>query len=142
MPGFWVRFLITACGLLLAAWQLDGIHIGGPISLLVAALVLGVVNAVVRPVMLVLTLPVTVVTLGVFLLVLNAAMLGLTAFVLALYTFGFVGLLKPWVAILIPLAFLALGHAEARRLGLVKVVQDLNRYGRQFDHPGWQPLDE
>lgn len=33
-------------------------------------------------------------------------------------------------------------NAEARRLGLVKVVQDLNRYGRQFDHPGWQPLDE
>jgi hypothetical protein len=33
-------------------------------------------------------------------------------------------------------------NAEARRLGLVKVVQDLNRYGHQFDHPGWQPLDE
>jgi putative membrane protein len=79
MPGFWVRFLITACGLLLAAWILDGIHIGGPFSLFFAVVVLGVVNAVVRPLLLLLTLPVTVVTLGLFLLVLNGAMLGLTA---------------------------------------------------------------
>ena len=79
MPGFWVRFLITACGLLLAAWLLEGIHFGGLLSLLFAALVLGVVNAIVRPVMLLLTLPVTVITLGLFLLVLNGAMLGLAA---------------------------------------------------------------
>lgn len=79
MPGFWVRFLITACGLLLAAWQLDGMHFGGPLSLLFAALVLGLVNATVRPVMLLLTLPITVITLGMFLLVLNGAMLGLAA---------------------------------------------------------------
>ena len=45
MPGFWVRFLITACGLLLAAWLLEGVHFGGVLSLLFAALVLGVVNA-------------------------------------------------------------------------------------------------
>ena len=79
MPGFWVRFLITACGLLLAAWQLDGVHFCGPLSLLFAALVLGLVNATVRPVMLLLTLPITVITLGLFLLVLNGAMLGLAA---------------------------------------------------------------
>ena len=79
MPGFWLRFLITACGLLLAAWQLDGVHFGGPLSLLFAALVLGLVNATVRPVMLLLTLPITVITLGLFLLVLNGAMLGLAA---------------------------------------------------------------
>ena len=79
MPGFWVRFLITACGLLLAAWQLDGMHFGGPLSLIFAALVLGLVNATVRPVMLLLTLPITVITLGLFLLILNGAMLGLAA---------------------------------------------------------------
>ena len=79
MPGFWVRFLVTACGLLFAAWLLDGIRIGGPFSLFFAVLVLGVVNAVVRPVLLLLTLPVTIVTLGLFLLVLNGAMLGLAA---------------------------------------------------------------
>jgi putative membrane protein len=79
MTGFWVRFLIIACGLLLAASILDGIHFSGLLSLLFAALVLGVVNAIVRPVVLLLTLPITVVTLGLFLLVLNGAMLGLAA---------------------------------------------------------------
>lgn len=81
MSGFWVRLLITACGLMLAAWLLDGIHLGGPLPLFFAALVLGVVNAIVRPVMLILTLPITLVTLGLFLLVLNGAMLGLAALV-------------------------------------------------------------
>jgi len=79
MPGFWVRVLITACGLLLAAWLLDGLHFSGPLALFFAALALGLVNAVVRPVMLLLTLPITVLTLGLFLLVLNGAMLGLAA---------------------------------------------------------------
>lgn len=79
MPGFWVRFFITACGLLVAAWLLEGVHLGGAVSLLFAALVLCAVNAIVRPIMLLLTLPITVVTLGLFLLVLNGAMLGLVA---------------------------------------------------------------
>jgi putative membrane protein len=81
MSGFWLRVFITACGLLLAAWQLDGIHISSPTSLIFAALVLGLVNAFVRPVLLFLTLPITVVTLGLFLLVLNGAMLGLAALI-------------------------------------------------------------
>jgi putative membrane protein len=79
MPGFWVRVLITACGLLLAAWLVDGMQFGGPLSIFFAALVLGGVNAIVRPILLLLTLPITVVTLGLFLLVLNGAMLGLAA---------------------------------------------------------------
>jgi putative membrane protein len=79
MPGFWVRFFITACGLLLAAYLLEGVHLGGAMLLLFAALVLCAVNAIVRPIMLLLTLPITVVTLGLFLLVLNGAMLGLAA---------------------------------------------------------------
>ena len=79
MPGFWVRFFITACGLMLAAWQLEGIQLGGPLAVFFAVMVLGVVNAIVRPLLLVLTLPITVVTLGLFLLVLNGAMLGLAA---------------------------------------------------------------
>jgi len=81
MSGFWVRFFITACGLMVAAWILDGIHLDSGLSLFLAALALGVVNAIVRPVMLLLTLPVTVVTLGLFLLVLNGAMLGLAALI-------------------------------------------------------------
>jgi putative membrane protein len=81
MSGFWVRLLITACGLMLAAWLLDGIHLDGLLPLFLAALVLGVVNAIVRPVMLILTLPITLVTLGLFLFVLNGAMLGLSALI-------------------------------------------------------------
>ena len=79
MPGFWVRFFITACGLLVATWLLEGVHLGGAASLVLAALVLCAVNAIVRPIMLLLTLPITVVTLGAFLFVLNGAMLGLAA---------------------------------------------------------------
>jgi putative membrane protein len=75
---FIVRALIAALGLWLASEIVPGIAVpGGWTSLLIAALLLGVVNAIVRPVVFILTLPITVVTLGLFLLVVNAAMLGL-----------------------------------------------------------------
>lgn len=80
MPGFWVRLLVTAIGLLIASGLVSGIEFSGTLSLFVAAFVLGAVNAVVRPVVILLTIPFTLVTLGLFLLVVNAAMLGLTAF--------------------------------------------------------------
>ena len=79
MPGFFVRLLITALGLWLADALLDGVQINGTMTLLVAALLLGFVNAFVRPLFLILTLPITLLTLGLFLLVINAAMLGLVA---------------------------------------------------------------
>jgi putative membrane protein len=55
------------------------VSIGEPVTLLVAALLLGLVNAFVRPLLVLLTLPLTLVTLGFFLLVINAAMFGLVA---------------------------------------------------------------
>jgi len=79
MPGFLVRFLIGALGLWIAQAIVPGMEITGFGTLLAAAFLLGVVNAVVRPVIVVLTLPITVVTLGLFLLVINAAMLALVA---------------------------------------------------------------
>jgi putative membrane protein len=79
MPGFLVRFLIGALGLWIAQAIVPGMEITGFGTLLVAALLLGVMNAVVRPVIVVLTLPITVVTLGLFLLVINGAMLALVA---------------------------------------------------------------
>jgi putative membrane protein len=82
MPGFFVRLLIAALGLWLADALLDGVSITGTLTLLLAALLLGFVNAFVRPLIVVLTLPITLVTLGLFLLVVNAAMLGLVAGVL------------------------------------------------------------
>ncbi|MBY0330785.1 MAG: phage holin family protein [Acetobacteraceae bacterium] len=80
--GFWARTAITAFALWVATGIVPGIRVSGLISLLLAALVFGLVNAVVRPPAFLLSLPLTVITFGLFLLVLNAAMLGLTALVL------------------------------------------------------------
>ncbi len=79
MPGFLLRLLVVALGLWLASELVPGIQVHGLGTLLGAALLLGIVNAVVRPVVLLLTLPFTVLTLGLFLLVINAAMLGLVS---------------------------------------------------------------
>ena len=70
--GFFVRMLISALGLWLASRIVPGIEITATGTLLFAALLLGVVNAVVRPVVILLTLPITVLTLGLFLWVVNA----------------------------------------------------------------------
>lgn len=79
MAGFLLRILVVALGLWLASELVPGIVIVGAWTLLGAALLLGIVNAVVRPLLVILTLPITVITLGLFLLVVNAAMLGLVA---------------------------------------------------------------
>lgn len=83
MPGLVVRMLIVALGLWLAQAIVPGIWIRGAGTALLAALLLGVVNAVVRPLLIVLTFPITIVTLGLFLWVINAAMLGLVAALLS-----------------------------------------------------------
>ena len=77
--GFAIRLAITALGLWLAQQVVPGIQITGTGTLVAAALLLGIVNAVVRPLALFFTLPITVLTLGLFLLVVNAAMFGLVA---------------------------------------------------------------
>jgi putative membrane protein len=77
--GFWARTAISAFALWATTQIVPGIAVGGLLSLLLAALAFGLVNAVVRPVAVVLSLPLTILTLGLFLLVVNAAMLGLTA---------------------------------------------------------------
>lgn len=77
--GFALRLLISALGLWLASRIVPGVTISGTGTLILAALLLGIVNAVVRPVIVFLTLPITVLTLGLFLWVVNAAMLGLVA---------------------------------------------------------------
>jgi putative membrane protein len=74
--------LISALGLWLAARFVDGIRIEPDWTLLLAAVLLGVANAVVRPIVVVLTFPITIVTLGLFLFVVNAAMLYLVSWLL------------------------------------------------------------
>ena len=82
MTGFLLRVAIVALGLWLATLILQGLHFDSAGYLLGAALLLGIVNAIVRPIAVVLTLPLTLLTLGLFLLVVNAAMLGLVALLL------------------------------------------------------------
>ncbi len=77
--GFWARTAISAFALWATTQLVQGIEVRGLLPLLLAALAFGLVNAVVRPVVALLSLPLTIVTLGLFLLVVNAAMLGLTA---------------------------------------------------------------
>lgn len=82
MTGFLLRTLIGALGLWLAQQIVTGIDVANVGTLIAAAFLLGIANAVVRPVLIILTLPITIVTLGLFLLVINAAMLGLVALIL------------------------------------------------------------
>ena len=82
MVGFLLRAAITALGLWVASELLSGMTFDAPSKLILAAVVLGVVNAVVRPLAFILTLPITVVTLGLFLLVLNAGMVALVAWLI------------------------------------------------------------
>lgn len=81
MVGFLLRAAITALGLWVASEIFAGLGFDSVSQLVVAALLLGIVNAVVRPLAFILTLPITVLTLGLFLLVLNAAMVGLVAWI-------------------------------------------------------------
>jgi putative membrane protein len=100
MPGFVIRLLVTAVGLALAAWIVPGITVAGPGTLLLAALLIGVVNALVRPVVVVLTLPITILTLGIFLLVVNAGMFGLVAWFLDGFAVnGFLAALFGWLIV-------------------------------------------
>ena len=79
MIGFLFRAVIAALGLWLATRWVSGIFIDSPTTLLLAGVLLGVVNAFVRPIAVLLTLPFTIFSIGLFLLVVNAAMLGLVA---------------------------------------------------------------
>ena len=78
--GFIIRVVVYTLALLVAAHVVPGIRLSGLTSALVAGLVLGIINAVVRPILVVITFPITLLTLGIFLLVLNAFCLKLVSF--------------------------------------------------------------
>lgn len=82
MRGFVIRVLVVAIGLWIASKIVPGVTINDGWSLFWAALLLGLVNAIVRPIVVILTLPLTILTLGLFLLIINAAMLSLVAWML------------------------------------------------------------
>ena len=86
MAGIIVRTLICMLGLFLASALLPGVSIEGTGTFILAALLLGLANGFIRPIAIVLTLPLTIVTLGLFILVINAAMFGLVAALLDDFT--------------------------------------------------------
>ena len=75
MRGILVRWLLLAIAIFVAAYMIDGIRVAGFMSAVMAAAVLGVLNAFLRPVLLILTLPLNILTLGLFTFVINAILL-------------------------------------------------------------------
>jgi len=84
--SFLVRAAVAALGLWIATLLVGGLHIADPGTLVLAAVLLGVCNAVVKPVLILLTLPATVLSMGLFLLVINGAVLALVAWMLPGFT--------------------------------------------------------
>jgi putative membrane protein len=82
MTGFILRACIAALGFWLATRLVAGIRIDDATTVVLAGVLLGVMNAIVRPIAIILTLPITILTLGLFLLVVNTAMVGLVAWLL------------------------------------------------------------
>jgi putative membrane protein len=81
MKSFILRTIVTGFSLLAADWLLDGVELDGAAAIVGSALILGLVNAFVRPVLVLLTLPITLLSLGLFLFVVNAITYGLTAYI-------------------------------------------------------------
>jgi putative membrane protein len=92
---FLVYALAAAAGFWIASRLVHGVRVDGTVSLLLAGLVLGILNALVRPILTLLTLPLTIVTLGLFLLVIN----GLTVWLVTVFIHG-VHIAGLWPAIL------------------------------------------
>lgn len=83
-----LSWIATALALLAGDRILDGVFVGGLVPALIAAALLGLVNVTVKPILFILTLPITIVTLGLFTFVLNAMMLGLVAWLVPSFSVG------------------------------------------------------
>ncbi len=83
---FLIRVLINCAAILVAAHVVPGISVSDLGSAVVAGLVLGIINAIIRPILIVLTFPLTLVTLGLFIFVVNAICLALTAWLVTGFT--------------------------------------------------------
>jgi len=115
MPSFIARVLITAFGLWVADEVLSGVSFDTTTSLLAAAFLLGLVNAVVRPIVVFLTLPITFLTLGLFLLVVNGCMVLLVSQIMSSFHIDTLG-----TAVLASLIVGLTGWATNRFIGSEK----------------------
>jgi putative membrane protein len=97
-----LRWLINALAILGIAYYVPGISVSGFYAALIAALVLGIINALLRPILVILTLPVNILTLGLFTLVINALLFWLTSSIVKGFTVvdfkaAFIGALIMWL---------------------------------------------
>ena len=79
MKGFIGRFFINLALLALVAWMFDGIEVAGALALVFAGIILGLLNAFLRPLLILFTLPLTILTLGLFIFVINALLFMMTS---------------------------------------------------------------
>lgn len=94
MIRFVLQALASAVGFWIASKIVPGVHVDTTVALIEGGLLLGVMNAIVRPILTILTLPITILTLGLFLLVVNAITLWLvTLFIHAIHIHGLVSLI-------------------------------------------------
>ena len=90
MNGVLIRWLVLTISIILTSYLVDGIYVESFFSALFAALVLGILNALFRPVLLVITLPINILTLGLFTFVINALLLKMVSGVVpGFYVYGF-----------------------------------------------------
>jgi putative membrane protein len=75
MTGILIRWIILTVSIIAAAYAINGIHIGGFLAAFFAAAVLGILNAVLRPILILLTLPINILSLGLFTFIINAFLL-------------------------------------------------------------------
>jgi putative membrane protein len=122
MHGLFVRWLVSALALYLTSLIVRGIEIDGVFPLLFAAITIGVLNAVVRPFVLVLTLPLNVLTLGLFTLVVNAAMLWMASKVVIGFSLhGFWSALGGWLLMSFFTFLINLLIGETGRIEIVRI---------------------
>lgn len=76
-----INWIISAIAIMIAAYVLPGVEVAGFVTALVLAVILGAINAFIKPILLVLTLPINVLTLGLFTLFINAALVMLAAYI-------------------------------------------------------------
>ena len=101
-----IHFIVSALAILVTAYILPGVHVDGIVAALVLAVVLGVINTILRPILVFLTLPLTIVTLGLFILVINGLLIMLASYIVPGFTvasfwwallFGIVLAIVSWV---------------------------------------------
>jgi putative membrane protein len=131
VKGFFTRLVITALGLWAAATIIPGFRIDGVGTIIVAALLLGLANAVVRPIVFVLTLPLTILTLGLFILVVNGISVGLVAWLVPGVTVS--GLLAATLAALVVSATSWLASMFVGGSGRIERFQRIEVRGKTLD---------